>query len=58
MGEVEAVEILQPLCDIYQLQEPVSYRPAGKYKTTYELGPIHICVLPDIVIDVAIIHPF
>ena len=58
VGEVEAVEILQPLCDVYQLQKPVSYRSAGKHKTTHELGPIHICVLPDEVVDVTVIHPF
>ena len=25
MDEVEAVEILKPLCDVYQLQKPVNY---------------------------------
>ena len=58
MDEVEAVKILQSMCDIYQLRERISCRATGRCMLTHELDSVHFCVLLNEFVDVAVDHPF
>ena len=58
VDEVEAVKVLQPMCDIYQLRKPVSYRCRRGYMGTHKLDSVNFWVSPDEVVDSAVIHPF
>ena len=58
MNEVEAVKILQSMCDIHQLWKPVSHRSTRKRMATHEFDSIYIRVFLDEGVDVTVIHPF
>jgi len=60
VDEIEAVEILESMRDVYQLRKPsrLLTDPQGDYVATHELDTIYIFAPPNEAVDVAIIHPF
>jgi len=58
MDDAEAMKILHPMCDIYQLWKPVTPVSTDTYVIAYELDSIHFSVVLDEFVDVTVIHPF
>ena len=57
MSEVEAMKILQPMCNIYQLWKPVISIHVDTGVKAHKLDSIHVPVVPDELVDVTITHP-
>jgi len=58
VDDIEAVKILQPTRDVYQLWKSVMPAIADTYEVTHKFDSIHFSVVLDEIVDIAVIHPF
>ena len=56
MHNAEIVHILQSVCNIDQLDDTLVSLLRGQV-TTYELGAVHMPILPNELVDVPVFHP-
>jgi len=58
VNDAKPVQVFHPMCNVHQLLKPFTSAFARDDMVTHKLRTVYFPVLPDELIDIAVIHPF